>query len=96
MTKLRGILSGWDAMRIFCMTIGIIAFGQAIYTGEFLIGLAGAFLIFMAIANIGCCGAGGCGFNTFKRPVEIEEDISYEVVTNENSGDGKNYRRTNK
>ena len=58
MTTLRGILRGWDAMRIFRMTMGIIAVGQAIYIGEFLIGVAGAFLIFMAVANIGCCGAG--------------------------------------
>jgi len=96
MTTFRGILRGWNAMRIFRMAAGIIALGQAIYIGEFLISIAGAFLIFMALANIGCCGVGGCRFNTFKRPVETEEDISYEIVTNENFGDGKNYRGANK
>jgi hypothetical protein len=87
-------LRGWDAMRIFRMTMGIIAFGQSVYTGEILIGLAGAFLMFMALANIGCCGVNGCGFNALKKPVNSEEDISFEVVNNEKSSDGKNNRRT--
>jgi hypothetical protein len=90
MATLKEILRSWDAMRIFRMTMGIIALGQAIYIGEFLIGVAGAFLIFMALANIGCCGAGGCGFSTIKKPGNSAEDISFEVVTNEKSIDGKN------
>jgi hypothetical protein len=93
MSTMKGILRGWDAMRIFRMTMGIIAFGQAVYTGEILIGLAGAFLMFMAIANIGCCGVNGCGFNALKKPVNNEEDISFEVVNTEKDSDGKNNRR---
>ena len=80
MEMIRTILNGWDLMRIFRMVMGVIALGQAFYTKEFLIGAAGAFLVFMALANIGCCGVNGCGIRPVSRKPEENEEVSFEVV----------------
>lgn len=47
-------------MRVLRLVMGIIAIWQAIVSKEWILGLAGGFLLYMALANIGCCGAGGC------------------------------------
>jgi len=67
-------------MRIFRLVMGVIALGQAFYTKEFLIGAAGAFLVFMALANIGCCGVNGCSIRPVSKKPEENEEVSFEVV----------------
>ncbi|MDP4147958.1 MAG: hypothetical protein Q8927_10235 [Bacteroidota bacterium] len=57
---MKTIIYGWNLMRALRLIFGIVAIGQAIFTRDWVLGLAGAFLLFMALANIGCCGAGQC------------------------------------
>lgn len=80
MRMIRTLLNGWDLMRIFRLVMGIVALGQAFYTKELLIGAAGAFLLFMAVANIGCCGVNGCSIKPAKRKSELNEEVSFETV----------------
>jgi hypothetical protein len=80
MEMIRTFLRGWDLMRIFRMVMGVIALGQAFYTKEFLIGAAGAFLVFMALANFVCCGVNGCGIRQVNRQAKENEEVSFDVV----------------
>jgi len=57
---MKTIWYGWNFMRGLRLVMGLAAVGQAIATKEWIVGLAGGFLVFMALANIGCCGANGC------------------------------------
>jgi hypothetical protein len=57
---MKTIIYGWNLMRALRLVFGLVAIGQAIMTRDWILGLAGGFLLFMALANIGCCGAGGC------------------------------------
>ena len=57
---LRTLLYGWNIMRVLRLGMGIFAIWQAFVTREWILGLAGAFLLYMALANVGCCGTGGC------------------------------------
>lgn len=47
-------------MRGLRLLMGLVAMGQAIATRDWIMGLAGGFLLFMALANVGCCGVNGC------------------------------------
>ena len=57
---MKPIFTGWNIMRALRLVMGIVAIGQAIAAKEWILGLAGGFLLYMALANIGCCGVNGC------------------------------------
>jgi hypothetical protein len=80
MNIIKVYLAGWDFMRIFRLVMGVVALGQAIAMRELLLGAAGSFLIFMAMANIGCCGVNGCVTRPVSSTPEMAEDISFEEV----------------
>ncbi len=57
---MKTILYGWNMMRVLRIVMGSIALWQGIVTKESILGVAGVFLLFMGLANIGCCGSNGC------------------------------------
>ena len=57
---MKTILYRWNLMRGLRLVMSLIAIAQAIVTKDWIMGLAGGFLLFMAIANVGCCGVNGC------------------------------------
>ncbi len=57
---MRTILYGWNIMRVLRLAMGLIAVWQAFMTKELILGLAGFFLLYMSIANIGCCSSNSC------------------------------------
>jgi hypothetical protein len=70
---MKKILTGWNIVRVLRLVMGIIAIGQAIATKEWILGLAGGFLLYMALANIGCCGVNGCSIqppNVDRKPAD--------------------------
>lgn len=58
------IFSNWSVMRWIRLVLGSIALVQAFMLGDSMLGLLGGFLLFTAIANVGCCGGGGCTINS--------------------------------
>lgn len=56
----------WDFMRILRLVIGVTVIGQAVMMQELLLAIGGGMLTTMAVLNIGCCGAQGCGVNPRK------------------------------
>jgi carbonic anhydrase/acetyltransferase-like protein (isoleucine patch superfamily) len=57
---IRTITTGWNFMRIFRVTLGIAAMVQGARVGDGVFLAAGAILLVMGFANLGCCGANGC------------------------------------
>lgn len=77
---MKNLLRGWNPMRVLRLAVGIMAIGQAISLKEWLPAIAGIFLLYTAIANVGCCcGSGGCAV-----PPRRDDDIPDE------QGPGKN------
>lgn len=78
---LKVILQGWHLMRIVRLVLGLIILVQGILMHDTIYGMMGAFLTFMAIVNVGCCGPAGCNI-----PLQGNQDkksntaIHYEEV----------------
>lgn len=73
------ILTGWNLMRIIRLIFGIVIIVHSIKQHQFLFGLLGLLFAGMAVFNIGCCVAGGCGVPTNKNK-NTSTEISYEEV----------------
>lgn len=69
------IFTRFNLMRALRLVIGVIGAGQAYTTHDWLLGVAGLFLIAMAVFNIGCCGFSGC-----RVPIRISKRVTPEPV----------------
>ncbi len=58
------LFTGWNFMRFVRLGFGVGFIIRTIQTNDTLIGLVGAFFLFTAITNIGCCGSNGCTIPT--------------------------------
>lgn len=74
--------SNWTAARIFRVVLGVVALSYGFYKHDSLMGWAGSMLVFMGLANAGCCGVNGCSVpnsNAKKIPTETENPSFEEV-----------------
>lgn len=72
-------LSNWNLMRIIRLVIAGAVITQGVYTHNRMLVVLGSLFASMAIFNVGCCGANGCG----TKPSNIstkEKEIEYEEV----------------
>ena len=76
---MKTILQGWNFMRILRLVLAIGILVQGIIARDTVTIILGVVFGGMAVANIGCCGVGGCAV---KRPSTSNktEDIQYEEV----------------
>lgn len=76
------ILTGWTFMRWLRLGIGVYALVQSTIEHEPLLAVAGAFLLVMAIFNVGCCGGGACATPSRRTRVDAgkPEDVSFEEI----------------
>lgn len=74
------VFLNWHFMRWFRLGLGVFIAIQAIQTQDVLVGLISAFLLFQAIANVGCCGAGYATTSKAKGNPEEIEKIEFEEV----------------
>ncbi len=74
--------SNWTAARIFRVVLGVAALSYGFYKHDSLMGWAGSMLVFMGLANAGCCGVNGCSVpNNKTEALSSEtEDPSFEEV----------------
>ncbi len=66
-------------MRFLRLFLGLIAAVQGFFQKEYALSLAGLFLTYMALANIGCCGANGCEVD-YKKTKQTSKETVYEEV----------------
>jgi hypothetical protein len=77
------LLTNWHLMRIFRLGIGIWMVVLAFQTYDWAVGLFGAFFLYQAVTDTGCCGAQGC--YTPKRrdsvqSIKAPDEVDYEEV----------------
>ncbi len=68
---IRTITTGWNFMRIFRVALGIAAMVQGARVGDGVFLAAGAILLVMGFANLGCCGSNACSI-----PVNHNQTVS--------------------
>ena len=51
-------------MRVLRLVMGIAGVIFSILNRDILLGMAGGFLLLMAVLNFGCCGVNGCKIKT--------------------------------
>lgn len=54
------ILRNWDLTRIIRLLLGMAVAIYSISSKEYIFLILGGILLFQAIMNVSCCGAGGC------------------------------------
>lgn len=54
------ILKNWDIPRAVRLLLGIVATIYSISSKDYIFLMLGGVLLFQAIMNMSCCGAGGC------------------------------------
>ena len=77
------IFTGWNVMRFLRLAIGVMAIVQAYNEGSWPLAAAGLFVMILAIANLGCCGSGGCVTGkSYERSNNLNkaEEITYEEL----------------
>ncbi len=77
------LFTGWHVARWIRLAFGIFFMIQAIQMQDGFMGLAGAFFLFTAATNTGCCGAGGCATPIQKHKKEDIENITFEEIKNQ-------------
>ena len=77
---MKTIFNNWNVMRLLRLALGISALVQAFIQRDITVGLLAGFLLFTAIANVGCCGSNGCAinFNNTKK----QREVLYEELDN--------------
>ncbi|HJS55479.1 MAG TPA: hypothetical protein VJ765_13085 [Chitinophagaceae bacterium] len=82
--SLKGKFVGWSFMRILRFIMGTAGLIFAIRNHDMLLGVAGGFLLLMAVFNFGCCAVNACNVPTrntkMKTNVKEPQNISNEEV----------------
>lgn len=76
------ILRGWSVMRVLRLGIGIMAIIQGYQQSSWPLAIAGFFVMILALANLGCCGTGGCTVNNKRSNINNKKEITYEELGN--------------
>ncbi len=61
------LFTNWHFMRWLRLGIGLFFVWQVTQRPDILTGLIALFLLFQAVTNTGCCGAGGCSTTPVKK-----------------------------
>ncbi|MBK9282852.1 MAG: hypothetical protein IPM51_00870 [Sphingobacteriaceae bacterium] len=75
---LTAMKSDWNAWRIIRLMIGLLLVIQTLYAGDYLLSAFGAYYMFLALTNTGCCGTSTCSSNSVSD--EKEALVIYEEV----------------
>ena len=67
-------------MRWMRLGLGLYVSYHAFVTKDAFSGMLGAFLLYQAIANVGCCGVGGCEIPTKKAVNNQIEEVEFEEI----------------
>jgi hypothetical protein len=74
------VLGNWHFMRIVRMCLGIWILVMAIQSKDLASGLLSVFLLYTAIAGVGCCGPAGCYVTGGNGRDKESKEIDYEEI----------------
>jgi hypothetical protein len=72
------LLNNWHLMRILRLGIGLMIVVMAVQTKDWIPGLLGSFFLYQALADVGCCGSGGCNTDHKQPNYTAPKDITIE------------------
>lgn len=73
------LFTGWNFMRWLRLVFGAFFIIQFFQMHDTFMGLAGAFFLFTALTNTGCCGAGQCAA-PIQENNNADEEIPFEEI----------------
>ena len=76
----QNLLTNWNFMRWFRHIVGAYLLVQAFMMHDNLPGFFGAFFVFQAITNTGCCGTQGCSVPTKETNLAKTEEVEFEEI----------------
>lgn len=68
------VFRSWNLVRWIRLLLGVLLIAQAVSNHDSLSGILGAFLLFQALSNTGCCGSRNCEMPV-TQPTEQSESI---------------------
>lgn len=75
------ILKNWDFMRILRLGMGLWVIYSSFTDRQPLLGFLGAFFVYQAVMNIGCCGSNGCNIPNKPNSQNLpSKEVDYEEV----------------
>lgn len=74
------LMSDWNVMRVIRLALGILVIIQSISEKNYMLTFAGGLFAFLALINVGCCGANGCAVNTRVSKSDLKKEAVYEEV----------------
>lgn len=79
---IKRLFTQWTPMRWVRLVLSIIILGQAILSGDRVLGFAGTALLILAIANVGCCCGVSCSTASYKKENirKSDQPVTYEEV----------------
>ena len=77
---MKTLVNNWNIVRIIRLALGVAAIAQGVTTNEYILTIAGVLILFMALLNIGCCGASGCSIQPKKNETNNAKEVIYEEV----------------
>lgn len=82
---MKALINNWNLFRVFRLLLGIAVIVKGSMDGELLFAVAGGLVALMALANIGCCGSGGCALpkSSLHASSTKQKTITYEEVVAE-------------
>jgi hypothetical protein len=73
------LLNNWHFMRLLRLGISLFFLASAFDTKDWLIGMFGAFFLYQAVTDTGCCASNGCKTPSPK-PLTKSESITFEEI----------------
>lgn len=74
------LVNDWNVMRVIRLALGILVIIQSISEKNFMLTVAGGLFAFLALINVGCCGANGCAVKSRENKSNLKEEAVYEEV----------------
>jgi hypothetical protein len=74
------LLTNWNFIRLVRLGLGIWMSAEGIRSSDVLLGFMGAFLLWLAVSNTGCCGTYACQAPDTKTTLPPTDDIHFEEV----------------
>lgn len=74
------LLTNWSFMRIIRLALGAFIAYDGFRTHEYLIMSMGLLFTGLAVMNLGCCGAQGCGVPSKQVNATEPEEVQYEEL----------------
>lgn len=80
------LFNNWNVVRIIRLALSVIIIVQSMQMHDILFGVLGSFFMYQALSNTGCCGVNSCAPTYTSTQKDIDEEVEFSEVKNNNNG----------